>query len=75
MGGEIGQEHEWNHCEQLPWDLLDDPQHDGIRRFVGDLNRLYVSEPALHECDHVPGGIRVGSMRRREEQRLCFHSV
>ena len=28
----------------------------GIQRLVKDLNRLYVSEPALHELDHEPGG-------------------
>ena len=34
MGGEFGQWHEWNHDHSLDWQLLDLPQHDGLRRLV-----------------------------------------
>jgi 1,4-alpha-glucan branching enzyme len=56
MGGEFGQEREWNHDAALDWHLLDDPAHDGIRRLVRDLNALYRQEGALHEADCAPGG-------------------
>ena len=56
MGGEIGQRHEWNHDGQLDWGLLNDPGHAGLQRIVGDLNRLYAAEPALHEGDCEPWG-------------------
>jgi len=58
MGGEFGQEREWNHDGELDWDLLDDPAHRGVQRLVRDLNRLYVGEPALHEGDCVDSGFR-----------------
>ena len=51
MGCEFGQGREWNHDRSLDWHLLDQPLHRGLRRFVADLNRVYVAEPALHECD------------------------
>jgi 1,4-alpha-glucan branching enzyme len=51
MGGEIGQEREWNHDAELDWDLLADPAHAGVQRLVGDLNRVYAAEPALHRRD------------------------
>jgi 1,4-alpha-glucan branching enzyme len=51
MGGELAQEHEWNHDEELPWQLLERPDHAAMQRLVGDLNRLYRDEPALHRRD------------------------
>ncbi len=51
MGGEIGQWREWNHDGSVDWRLLDFPMHEGIRRWVSDLNRAYRNEPALHEGD------------------------
>jgi len=56
MGGEFGQEREWNHDISLDWHLLDDPLHDGLRRLVRDLNRLYRAEPGLHQRDCSPEG-------------------
>ena len=51
MGGEFGQEREWNHNTSLDWHLLDDPAHEGVRRLVRDVNGLYRGVPALHELD------------------------
>ena len=56
MGGEFGQRREWSHDGSLDWDLLDYPSHSGVQRWVADLNRLYRSEPALHELDCEPAG-------------------
>jgi 1,4-alpha-glucan branching enzyme len=56
MGGEFAQEREWNHDSSLDWHLLADPLHEGVRRLVGDLNRLLRESPALHERDVEPGG-------------------
>jgi 1,4-alpha-glucan branching enzyme len=58
MGGEFAQEREWNHDISLDWHLLGDPMHEGVRRLVADLNRLYRGEPALHRRDCAPGGFR-----------------
>ncbi|HYT61449.1 MAG TPA: 1,4-alpha-glucan branching protein GlgB [Haliangiales bacterium] len=52
MGCEFGQTSEWNANAELEWWLLDAGSfHRGTQRFVEDLNRLYVSEPALWESD------------------------
>ncbi|MEO6194402.1 MAG: 1,4-alpha-glucan branching protein GlgB [Thermoanaerobaculia bacterium] len=56
MGAELAQIREWNHDASLDWDLLDDPGHAGIARWLGDLNRLYSDDPALHELDCNPDG-------------------
>jgi 1,4-alpha-glucan branching enzyme len=56
MGGEFGQIKEWDHEQSLDWQLLDNPFHAGIKRWVEDLNRLYRRCPALFVRDHEPGG-------------------
>jgi 1,4-alpha-glucan branching enzyme len=56
MGGEFGQWREWAHDASLQWELLEHPLHSGLRDWVRDLNRLYSSEPALHELDCDPAG-------------------
>ncbi|HWT12719.1 MAG TPA: 1,4-alpha-glucan branching protein GlgB [Allosphingosinicella sp.] len=56
MGGELGQESEWDHDDALAWHLLERPEHAGLQQLVGDLNRLYREEPALHRGDADPAG-------------------
>ncbi len=56
MGGEFGQWDEWYHEKSLDWHLLDYEPHQGVQRWVEDLNRLYRQEPALHELDFTPAG-------------------
>jgi 1,4-alpha-glucan branching enzyme len=51
MGTEFGQRREWNHDASLDWDLLGDPVHQGLQRWVRDLNLVYRHEPSLHQVD------------------------
>ena len=55
MGGEFGQRREWNHDAELDWGLTARPLHDGLQRWVRDLNRLYHDAPSLNELDADPG--------------------
>jgi 1,4-alpha-glucan branching enzyme len=56
MGGEFGQWREWVHEESLEWNVLEYPQHQGIQKWVKDLNRFYRKEPVIHEIDFEPEG-------------------
>jgi 1,4-alpha-glucan branching enzyme len=56
MGGEFGQDREWDHNSALDWQLLEHEPHQGVRALVGDLNALYRSRPALHQWDCDPRG-------------------
>jgi len=56
MGDEFGQMREWTHEESLDWHLLKHPLHQGIQKWVKDLNLLYRREPALYELDFEQGG-------------------
>jgi 1,4-alpha-glucan branching enzyme len=56
MGDEIGQWREWNHDLSLDWHLLKYPPHEGLQRWVKDVNDFYRTEPALHEVDFRSAG-------------------
>ena len=56
MGGDIAQHREWVHDEALDWYLARDPAHAGVQRWTADLNRLYRTQPALHQLDFDPAG-------------------
>jgi 1,4-alpha-glucan branching enzyme len=56
MGGEFGQWGEWCHDGSLEWHLTQYPPHQGLQRWITDLNHLYRNEPALHERDLEPAG-------------------
>jgi 1,4-alpha-glucan branching enzyme len=58
MGCEFGQGREWNHDRSLDWHLLDQPLHGGLQQYVKDLNRIYATEPALHELDYEGHGFQ-----------------
>ncbi len=72
MGGEFGQWNEWQEAGQLDWVLTTFPAHDGIRALVRDLNRLYVSEPALHQYDHDPRGFAWIDCHDADQSVLSF---
>jgi 1,4-alpha-glucan branching enzyme len=56
MGIELSQWQDWNRDRSLDWHLLAYPSHNGVHRWVGDLNHLYRSEPALHQSDTSSAG-------------------
>ena len=56
MGCEIGQWREWNYDTSLDWHLLQYEEHEGLRRWVQDLNHLYQRESSLHEVDFDRAG-------------------
>lgn len=51
MGCEFGQGNEWNHDKSLDWYVLQYPLHNGVKKLVSDLNKLYRSQNALHQYD------------------------
>jgi 1,4-alpha-glucan branching enzyme len=72
MGGEFGQEREWNHDTSLDWHLLDDPAHRGLQRLVRDLNTAYRREGALHRRDSDPLGFRWVVVDDRDQSVFAF---
>jgi 1,4-alpha-glucan branching enzyme len=72
MGGEFGQQQEWNHDLSLDWHLFREPRHYGLARWVEDLNRCYRSEPALHQMDCTPEGFEWIDASDSDQSVLSF---
>ncbi|MBI4668619.1 MAG: 1,4-alpha-glucan branching protein GlgB [Elusimicrobia bacterium] len=72
MGSEFGQWREWQHDESLDWHLLEWGPHQGIQRWVADLNRLYRGEKALHEKDCEPAGFEWIDCHDADNSILAF---
>lgn len=58
MGGEFGQFNEWNELKELDWSVLQYESHQGLQRYVSNLNHLYKDEKALYENDYNWDGFR-----------------
>ncbi|MGL6023536.1 MAG: 1,4-alpha-glucan branching protein GlgB [Cetobacterium sp.] len=72
MGGEFGQFIEWRCHEELEWKLLKYPQHDSLKTYVGELNRFYISEPALWEKDSSHEGFEWINHKSHTQKLVTF---
>ena len=72
MGGEFGQEREWDHESGLDWFLLEKPENAGLSRWVGDLNRFLRETPALYEGDFDPSGFEWVDFKDAEKSVVAF---
>ena len=72
MGGEFGQRREWTHEGELEWWVSGLPEHAGVKRLIGDLNRVYRREAALHEVDFSPAGFEWVDVGNAEMSIIAF---
>ena len=72
MGNEIAQWQEWDCNSELQWDLLGFDTHGGIKQLLTDLNRIYRSEPSLHENDFSQDGFEWIECGAREDSIIAF---
>ncbi len=72
MGGEFGQWNEWYHEQSLDWHLIGYPPHEGVQRWVKDLNNLYKNEPAMYELDFDIGGFEWIDFHDWEQSIISF---
>jgi 1,4-alpha-glucan branching enzyme len=72
MGGEFGQRREWTHEGELEWWVSGLPEHAGVKRLIGDLNRVYRREPSLHRIDFSPAGFEWVDVGNAEMSVIAF---
>jgi 1,4-alpha-glucan branching enzyme len=72
MGSELAPWAEWDHEQALPLHLLESGLHRGVAQTLRELNRLYRTEPALHELDRDPAGFEWVDVHNSEMSILAF---
>jgi len=72
MGAEFGQWREWVHEESIEWHVSDFSTHRGLCQWLGDLNRLYRTEPALYELDFSNDGFEWIDCNDVEDSTISF---
>ncbi len=58
MGQEIAQFAEFNEASEVDWSLFEFDAHVYMQGYVKELNKLYMSEPALYELDSKSEGFQ-----------------
>ena len=72
MGQEIGQREEWNHDAGIRWELLEFDPHRKLQGLMRELNRLYRSNPALHQVDFSYTGFEWVDFHDWENSVIAF---
>ncbi len=72
MGGEIAQWNEWDCNSELQWDLLQWETHQGMQKLVGDLNRVYREQPALHQVEFEQQGFEWIDSHNHNDSVLAY---
>ena len=72
MGQDFAQYDEWSENQELEWNLLEYPVHEGVQDFVRDLNAVYRTHPALWQQDYVTDGFEWINCSYQEESMVMF---
>ena len=72
MGGEFGQQNEWNFQESLDWHMLEYKSHKDLQNFYKELNILYRSRPALFEKGFSQEGFEWISLDDAENSVISY---
>lgn len=72
MGNELGQLREWDESRELDWDIRSYPNHKTFHQFMRDLNKIYLSYPALSELDYDRKGFAWVDCRQEKKCVYAF---
>jgi 1,4-alpha-glucan branching enzyme len=72
MGGEFGQRREWAHEASLEWHVLQYANHEGVRKWMRDVNALYRNTPALYQRDFTGDGFEWIDCNDTESSTLAW---
>lgn len=75
MGNELAQLREWDERRQQDWHLLEDPDHQSFYKFMSELNKIYLSHPALSAMDHDRPGFQWIDCNLEEECVYAFRRM
>ncbi len=72
MGTEFGQLREWDEKREQDWDILNYPIHDAFSKFLQDLSKIYLKNPALSEQDYTENGFQWVDCHQEEKCIYVF---
>lgn len=73
MGSEFGQFVEWQENSQLQWQVIDQYDiHEKTHNYFKDLNKFYIDNKALWECDYDTEGFEWIDANNAEKSILTF---
>jgi len=72
MGGEFGHFIEWNYKRELDWFLLDYDNHKGIKSYIKDLNKVYITENAFYSLDDTYDGFEWIDLNNLDQSVVTF---
>ena len=72
MGEEIGQWREWNCKQSLDWHLLEYEPHQKMKKFMGELNKVYKENKAFYEIDFSSEGFEWIDFRDSDNSIISF---
>ena len=73
MGSEFGQFVEWQENQQLQWQVIEKYDiHHKIHNYFKDLNKFYLENKALWECDYDVDGFEWIDANNAEKSILTF---
>ncbi|MDX1646431.1 MAG: 1,4-alpha-glucan branching protein GlgB [Longimicrobiales bacterium] len=72
MGSELAMWTEWDDHGELDWALLEEPMHAGVHDWIGVLNEVYATEPALHATDFTGHGFEWIDCHDRDRTTLAY---
>ncbi|MCD7744336.1 MAG: 1,4-alpha-glucan branching protein GlgB [Lachnospiraceae bacterium] len=72
MGQDIGQNSEWNCRTAVPWEILEEEDHQQMKAYIQALLSLYQTQPALYQMDFDPEGFEWIDSISANENTLAF---
>jgi 1,4-alpha-glucan branching enzyme len=76
QGCEFGMHWEWDAEQSINWHILTDEDdcfhHNGLMKFVADMNKIYKNEPALWEQDYENAGFQWIDFNDSENSIISF---
>jgi len=72
MGGEFGQDAEWNHDVSIEWHLLQNDRNSRLSMWLRDLNHFYRKEQALYELDFDGSGFKWIDLHDAEKSVISY---
>jgi len=72
MGQDFAQVREWNEKFGLDWELLEQPLHARMKKYVKAINHLYLTKPALYELDYDTAGFEWINCVSDQENIIAF---